>query len=113
MANDTVYVVADGVTVYANGEEFYSGEEITADDVGSLSLFRSLLAAGKIVEKGDDPPTPEPEDEWDYVSIDEALDEKSPNPVSNRAVTKAIEEIEAGIVDIKTMTAEEIDALFA
>lgn len=112
MADEKVYVVADGVTLYVNDDmTFYAGDEVTPEDFESLAEFRGLLAAGKIVEKEPSPPEPpEPEKRWDGFSIDEKLDEESPNPVANRALTKAIEDIIAG--GVVPIPAEDIDSLF-
>lgn len=97
MADEVVYVVADGVTLYVNDDTvFNAGDVVTTDDFESVAEFKGLLAAGKIVGKEPEPPEPTPEKRWDYVSIDEKLDKESPNPVSNRALTKAIDEIIAG-----------------
>lgn len=51
MANEeeTVYVVAPGVTVYDDDNVFPEGTEITPEDLGDLNAFRALMAAGKIV----------------------------------------------------------------
>lgn len=97
MADEVVYVVADGVTLYVNDDTvFNAGDVVTADDFESMAEFKGLLAAGKIVGQNPSPPEPTPEKKWDYVSIDEHLDAESPNPLANRAIAKIVEEIEAG-----------------
>lgn len=79
MADEIVYVVVPGTTLYVNDDTtFYSGDVVTIEDFESAAEFKGLLAAGKIVEKEPEPPEPEPEKRWGYVSIDEELNEESP-----------------------------------
>ena len=92
--DENVYVVAPGVTVYGIDNEFHEGEVITPADVGSLTNFRTLVVLGKIVVSdgggGDDPGD---DSKWNYTDIDDALNANSPNPVENRVVTKAFDEV--------------------
>ena len=112
MADTVVYVVADGVTLYVKDDTtFYAGDVVTMDDFESVAEFKGLLAAGKIVAQEPSPPEPEPEKKWDYVSIDEHLDEESPNPVANRALTKAINDIVAG--SAVAISDEELEQMWA
>lgn len=111
MADEIVYVVAPGTTLYVNDDTtFYSGDVVTIEDFESAAEFKGLLAAGKIVEKEPEPPEPEPEKRWDGFSIDENLNEESPNPVSNRGLTKVINDIIAG--GVVPIPLDDIDALF-
>lgn len=94
MEEEIVYVVAPGVTLYIDDDNIYaSGEVVRPEDFESLVEFRGLLAAGKIIEKQPEPPPPEPEKKWDGMTVDKALDSESVNPVENRAVAWAIEDI--------------------
>lgn len=83
---ETVYVVALGVTVYDDDNVFPEGTEITPEDLGDLNAFRALMAAGKIVvSTGPDEPPPT-NDKWNYTDIDTELNSYSPNPVENRTL---------------------------
>lgn len=112
MADTVTYVVAAGVTLYVDDETtFYAGDVVTPDDFESLAEFKGLLAAGKIVEQEPGPPEPEPEKRWDGFSIDDALDGESVNPVMNKALKKAIDDVIAG--EAVAIPLSKINALFA
>lgn len=97
--NETVYVVAPGVTLCVNDDiTFHENDEVTPEDFESMAEFRQLLAAKRIIGKEPEPPEPEPESDWDGTSIDEKLDATSPNPVSNRAITKVVKEINRKLI---------------
>lgn len=94
--DENVYVVAPRVTVYGINKEFRAGEVITPEDVGSLTNFRRLIVLEKIILSdgsggGEDPGGDE---EWNYTSIDDALDPYSPNPVENRVLYKAFKALD-------------------
>lgn len=100
MSEETIWVVAPNVTIYVNDSiVFYAGDEVTPGDFESAVEFREQVAAGRIIGKQPEPPAPEPEKRWDMYSIDEELDADSPNPVSNRALTRVIGDIGKVTVD--------------
>ena len=93
--DESVYVVAPGVTVYGIDNEFHEGEVITPADVGSLTNFRTLVVLGKIVvSDGGGGDEPGDDSTWNYTDIDDKLDANSPNPVENRVVTKAFDALD-------------------
>lgn len=83
---ETVYVVAPGVTVYDDDNVFPEGTEITPEDLGDLNAFRALMAAGKIVVSTGGGEPPPADDDWNYTDIDTELNPYSPNPVENRTL---------------------------
>ena len=81
-----VWRVAKGVTLFLDDDKiFFENNIVRPEDFETIAEFRGLLAAGKIVG-GNEDDVPEEEKTWDYFTVDEELDEKSANPVSNRAL---------------------------
>lgn len=108
--DEVVYRVAENVTIYTNGGDvFFSGDIITAEDVGDLSAFRALVVAGKISASSPDTGTPPADDsKWNYTEIDDALSATSPNPVENRALYKEFAMVNKQLAALTEAMAEPI-----